>query len=311
MPDTNESASINTPVGVFWSFVSAFLWGTSMVAGRHLTGDDKIDPISLSLVRFAGGGAVMLLFGVASRRELLIREWRDLLRVALLSVFGIVGMSILIFYGMQTSTAINSSMIMQLSPVFIMLLGLFIGEAIHARQVLGILLSLAGCMLVVKVITEKGLAYDWSNARGDLLVLASAACWAVYSVFGKPVVKRVGGFRATMWAMLFGAAFLFVLRLTVSRQQVWPTDNETWLVVAYIAVFPTAVAFFAWYEAMGKIDLSLLNVMQYLTPAVTIFLAWLLLGEEIGALRLLGVAVVIAGVCITSCNPRRIPRRVP
>jgi drug/metabolite transporter (DMT)-like permease len=73
-------------------------------------------------------------------------------------------------------------------------------------------------------------------------------------------------------------------------------------VILYLAVFPTAVAFFAWYEAMDKIELSLLNVMQYLTPVFTVALAWMLLGESFNLLNALGMIFVVGGVLLTSKN---------
>jgi len=73
----------------------------------------------------------------------------------------------------------------------------------------------------------------------------------------------------------------------------------------YVAVFPTAVAFFAWYEAMRRIELALLNVMQYLTPVFTIVLASMLLHERLAACQWLGVALVLGGVMASGFAPEK------
>ncbi|OGV31653.1 MAG: hypothetical protein A2020_05695 [Lentisphaerae bacterium GWF2_45_14] len=229
----------------------------------------------------------------------------DMLKLAGLGLFGIVGMSVFLFAGQRTTTAINSSMIMQINPVMIMLGGLFIGEKISARQVVGIFMSLLGCFLVVNIISAKGFAYSPENMKGDFLVLLSAGCWAFYSVFGKNVVKRTGGYAATTWAMVFGALELLVLVGIISifnfnYEYKLPVFASQWWVIIYLGIFPTAVAFFAWYEAMDKIDLSLLSVMQYLTPVFTIFMAFFMLGEKISLLNGIGIALVLTGVVFTS-----------
>ena len=260
--------------GIFWSFASAFLWSTTFISSRWLMKAGSVDSISLSLLRFLIGGIILLVLGVLFfRARIFSVSPMDMLKLAGLGLFGIVGMSVFLFAGQRTTTAINSSMIMQINPVMIMLGGLFIGEKISARQVVGIFMSLLGCFLVVNIISAKGFAYSPENMKGDFLVLLSAGCWAFYSVFGKNVVKRTGGYAATTWAMVFGALEL---------------------------IFPTAVAFFAWYEAMDKIDLSLLSVMQYLTPVFTIFMAFFMLGEKISLLNGIGIALVLTGVVFTS-----------
>ena len=157
---------------------------------------------------------------------------------------------------------------------------------------------MVGALMVVGVLTAHGLQGSWSRNAGDLLVLASALCWAIYSVFSKSTTQRLGGYSATTWVMLLGAAELALAWLAVPTPCVWPRGWFAWSLILYLAIFPTAFAFFAWYEALRLIDLSLLNVMQYLTPAFTIVLAWCLLGEHMQLANALGVGIILAGVAL-------------
>ena len=288
-------------LGLFWSFTSAFLWSTTFVSGRYLMRDGCVDPVSLSLFRFTGGGMLLFALGIVFfRKRLFSVTFADLAFLALLALFGIVGMSVLLFFGQTESTAINSAMIMQLNPVIILFGGLLIGERIIRRQILGVLISLLGCLFVLNVISSAGFKYDPNHMRGDLILFASASCWAVYSIFGKKMVKKLGGFTCTTWAMLLGAVEIAVLRFVLPIDTNIPDSPFQWGVIAYLAVFPTAIAFFAWYEAMDKIELSLLNVMQYLTPVFTVALAWVCLGESFNLLNAFGVLLVVGGVILTS-----------
>ncbi len=296
--------------GVFWSFTSAFLWSTTFISSRYLMKVGAIDSISLSLLRFLIGGLILLLLGAVLFREKTFSvSATDLLKLAGLGLFGIVGMSVFLFAGQRTTTATNSSMIMQLNPIMIMFGGLFIGEKISARQVGGVFMSLLGCFLVVNIISLKGFAYSAENMKGDFLVLLSAGCWAFYSAFSKNVVKRTGGYAATTWAMLFGALELLVLVGIISLfnfnyDYKLPVSTGQWWVIVYLGVFPTALSFFAWYEAMDKIDLSLLSVMQYLTPVFTIFMAFFMLSEKISLLNALGILFVLGGVVFTGSRKK-------
>ena len=283
------------PWGVFWSFSSAFLWATTFVCVRHLMANRLVDPVTLSTIRFLLGGSLLLCTGLAFKQEMFRIERRDYLVLALLGLFGMVGMSTFTFYGQIYTTAINSSLIMQLNPIIILLLGFFIGESITRQKVFGMVISLAGCLFVMGILSFGGFQFDLGHLKGDLFVLLGAACWALYSIIGKPVVQRLGGYRTTTWAMLLGALELLLLRFFISTPIIWPSGGS-WYYITYLVLFPTAVAFFAWYEAMARIDLALLNVMQYLTPLFTILLAWLLLGEHLSLSEWFGVARVLVGV---------------
>ena len=113
-------------IGVFYSFLSAFLWGTTYVCARHLLANHRVDPLTLSVIRFSLGGFLLLAFGLLfCRKTFIFPRGRDLGSMAILALFGIGGMSVLLFFGQQHTTAINSSLLMQLSPVFILFLGFF------------------------------------------------------------------------------------------------------------------------------------------------------------------------------------------
>jgi drug/metabolite transporter (DMT)-like permease len=173
--------------------------------------------------------------------------------------------------------------------------------------------SLGGCLLVVRVLGPEQPGHKAGYFTGDLCVALSALGWAVYSVAGKPVVRRLGGLVTTTWAMVFGAAELVVLWLVLPRlvsfQIIWPAGGAAWAIIAYLAVFPGAIGFLAWYEAMDRIPLVLLNVMQYLTPCFTIVLALVLLDERIDLLNIIGLALILAGVVLSGMPTHQRPPR--
>ncbi|MDD2707415.1 MAG: DMT family transporter [Verrucomicrobiae bacterium] len=302
MPSTIRSFRL----GVFWSLLSALLWSTTFVSGRYLIGRHQVDPVTLSLLRYAVGGVVLLGFGLwRYRQEILAVKIRDILILSALALSGLVGMSVLLFLGQQSTTAINSSLIMQLNPVLMLLLGVFVGERLHWRNATGIMISLTGTLFVIDIIGPRGFALSLGRGSGDFMVLAAATCWAVYSVLNKPAVNRLGGYACTMWAMLAAAAELAAIQGLLPVPIQWPQGAFNWCLILYLAIFPTAVAFFAWCEAMNHINLSLLSVMQYLTPAFTILLAWFFLGEGMTPWQWIGVGIVAAGITLVSTHQTR------
>lgn len=298
-PDLNtdtKTASVFCP-GVLWSLLSAFLWGSTFICARHLLSKKLCDPVSLSFMRFFIGGVLLLLYGYFFTNEKLFSlKVKDYLQMAVLALFGVTGMSTLIFWGQETTTAINGSIINSLNPLIIFFLGIFIGEKISILQFSGIVLSLIGCLFVVNVITASGFKYEANHLTGDLLVFSGAFCWAVYAVMGKTLVNRLGSYTATVWAMLIGSLQLLIILFSMPGCFILPTSFSSWSIILYLAIFPTGIGFLAWFKAIEKINLSLLNVMQYMIPVFTIVMAWIFLGETMSMLNGLGVALVIAGV---------------
>lgn len=285
-------------LGVFWSFASAFLWSTTFVVARPLLSGKNVDPVTLSVLRFAVGGAVLLAVGffVSRKKERLRISGSDWLRLAGLGCFGMLGMSGLLFWGQTTTTAINAAMIMQTSPLLIFVGGMFLGEKNGALRVFGIATGFVGCLVMMGILTMRGLSFESGHFQGDLLIFGAAICWAIYSLWGKSVVARLGGLTTATWAMLLGAAELIVVRALLPTPVQWPSGAIIWTQVLYLAILPTAVAFFAWYEAMNLIPLALLNIMQYLTPVFTILLAWFFLDESLSLHEWIGIALIVLGV---------------
>lgn len=104
----NIEKNASRKLGVFWSFLSAFLWATVYVATRWLMRGEqaKVDPVTLSLLRFSGGGLLLFLICLATTpKSLFALSGRDYLKVALLSQFSFVGMSVFLFWGQRYTTA--------------------------------------------------------------------------------------------------------------------------------------------------------------------------------------------------------------
>lgn len=299
----DSGSSTKRFTGINCALLSAFLWGTTFVSARSLLAEGQIDPLSLSVFRFIIAAVVMA--GVACfsmPKSFFSIAARDFLSFASLAFCGVTGMTTLLFYGQATTGAINSSVIMQMNPFIIMLLCLFLGERLSFTQLLGAIIALGGSLFVVEALDAKGLHLTGSHMNGDFLIFLSALCWAVYSVFSKNIIMRYGAINATAWIMIFGAVELLLIYLFSGTAKLIPSESMPWVHILYIGIFPSALAFWAWYEAASKIPVKLLNISQFLTPAFTVILSIILLGEKPHLFQYMGIALVAAGIGIALCT---------
>lgn len=287
--------------GLFWGLLNSFLWGTTFICSRYLMKNGSVDAITVSLIRFSIGSCILFLLGIVFYRDRIFKvNKKDITELALLGALGVGAASVLLFAGQKSATAINSALVIELNPIIILFLGLGIGEKIKKFQYIGIFLGLLGCLMAIGIIKPSGISIDTHHINGELVLFVSGICWACYTVFSKKITQRLGGFVSICWIMLAAAAELLIVRLLIPYDYVNPLGTETWMIILYLSVFPTAVAYFAWSEALTKIKLSLLNIMQYLTPVFTIILAWILLGESMSLLNIIGACMVLGGVALTA-----------
>ncbi|MFY8041682.1 MAG: DMT family transporter, partial [Rhodoferax sp.] len=167
-----------TPTAIALLVIPPLMWSGNAVVGRLVA--PMVSPMTLNLLRW--GIALLLLLplaGAVLRRDSgLWPQWR---RFAWLSLFSIGGYNALLYLALNTSTAINVTLVGASTPVWMLLIGrLFFKVAVTRRQMLGAALSMAGVVLVL----GRG---DWEVLAqlrlvpGDLYVLLASVAWAFYS----------------------------------------------------------------------------------------------------------------------------------
>ncbi len=161
------------------------------------------------------------------------------------------------------------------------------------RLIAGILLGLTGVVLV------NGQTGVFEFNRGDLLVLASGFCWAIYAVWGERYLEIYPPMLATAWILLFLSLFYFPLMLLDLPRQSWgDVSLANWGNLAYSAFGAVLIANTLYYAAIRHIGPSRSGIYINLEPVFTLLLAFFLRGEHITPFQVIGLAVVITGVVL-------------
>ena len=279
--------------------VSVAAFATTFVVGAALTRVDGISPEVLSFLRFVVAGGAMLAWEARAetgRRRLFTKPTRrDWLLFATLGPVGTSVMAWCVFMGCARVSTANASMADALAPLLIFALAAFHTRRVTALQALGVLFGFAGALLVIGVVNRDGLALS-AYSTGDVYIFFAAATWAVYSVYGRANITRLGAGPYTAWTMLFGAAAIgLVLPFGTFS---WPTTLHAWALVATLGVVCTLLPFWTWNAAQRYLPLSTLGVSAYFTPVFAVALAAVFLGERATALQWLGIALVSASALV-------------
>ena len=163
---------------VFYLSLATFLWAGNAIAGRVLVG--SISPITLSAVRW--GLAALLLLPLGWRiLKPASALWQNKSRFLVLGLLGVGSYNVLLYLALQTSTAINVTLIGASMPIWMLLIGaVFYEVKPRLLQLLGAVVSLIG-VTVVLTRGEPASLLSMEVVMGDLLIMLATILWAFYS----------------------------------------------------------------------------------------------------------------------------------
>lgn len=279
--------------------VTALLWSSNFVIGRAI--HEAVTPATMNFLRWALALVVLLpvtLVDLRRHRSVLLRNWR---LIALLGLTGIAAFQTLCYLALTQTTALNTILLTSLAPLAIVALSwLALGERISRVQGLGLLTSLGGAVVLILHGDAEALVSLRFNA-GDLWMLLAVALWTVYSVLLRRRPEQVPPL--ALHTASVGAGTLWMLPLfgwEAVRGAGLPTALSAWLAIGFVAVFSSAIAHALWVRGVASIGPNRASVFIHLMPLFGAVLAITFLGEEVAAYHVLGAALVLVGVILSS-----------
>lgn len=221
----------------------------------------------------------------------------DRWRLVALGLVGYYLSSYLDFLGLQYISVGLERLILFLTPTFVLLVSVvFLKHRIGRTQWTALGLSYCGIVLVFVHDLQGGS----SIVLGSLLVLGSAASYAVYLLGTGGMVKRIGSLRLVAYAMSVSSvaciAQFFLLRPASMLVQPLPVYGLSLVNGIFCTIFPV----FMTMVAVQRIGAATASQAGMFGPVSTLFLGWAVLGEPITAIQLAGTALVLAGIYMLS-----------
>lgn len=293
-----------------WSRLQAFallalanlLWSGNWVAGRALRGD--LDPITLNIWRWLLATALLAPFALAGLRGKwpLVRRHAGIL--LLLAASGVAAFHGLVYLGLRSTTAVNAVLLNSSIPLFMMLCSWIIErERATARQIAGMLVSLAG-ILVILSRGEPASLLQIDLHAGDFWILLAMPIWGIYSVLLKRRPAGLGGLEFLFVISLVGVLIMVPAAAALAWQAAprWPGGTAAAGVV-YMAVGASVLAYICWNRGVAVVGANVAGFTVHLLPAFGTVLAILFLGEAFAGYHAAGIAVILAGVLVATRAP--------
>lgn len=275
------------------------LWAGNAVVARALVG--AFPPLALSFWRWALAFALLAPFTAAAvwRHRAAIRAHLPVLLWT--SLLGVACYNSLQYLALQTSTAVNATLIGASAPIASLLVGAaFFSTRVLPRQWTGAALSLAGVLWVIAA-GEPGRLLRLQFAGGDLIMLVATVAWSVYTWLLR--MRRPPLPLAVFLTVQIGMGTLMILPFHLWELAFVPVPAATatnLAALAYVVLLPSLVAYFCWDRGVARAGAVLPMYFVNLTPVFAGALSWVFLGEPIGAHHLIGGALILAGIHLAS-----------
>lgn len=291
-----SKGKINSTVGGHVAaFITILIWGTTFISTKVLL--RTFQPVEILFIRFVIGYAA--LWCVCPRRLTLEnrkQEWY----FAAAGLCGVTLYYLLENIALTYTLASNVGVIISMAPFFT---AIFAGLLLHdkrpnARFFAGFLIALSGVILI-SIGGEKALHL---NPFGDLLAMAAAVIWALYST----ITRKISSFglqtiqttrRTFFYGLVFMIPVLFFMDFHVEFVQF--TDLTNILNLAFLGFGASALCFVTWNLAVKILGSVKTSVYIYMVPVITAVTSALILHEKLTIVMVAGIILTLTGLFLS------------
>ncbi len=281
--------------------VVAIVWGTTFLGIK--IGVETVPPWFVAGLRQLLAAIVLFPFLIFTSNLKWIgwRNFRIQLTLALLMLVGANGLTTV---AEENLTSSLTSLISALSPVFIFVASMAIGmEKFTYRTMLGLLMGFFGVIFIF----WDGID-DLTNPNyrlGLLILIIAIMCWGLGTIYTKKInLQNNNLFLNLFYQFAFAGAIQLVFAFSFSKDiNVSAWSAKSIAAIVYLAVFGSVLAFFSYHYLLKTLLPTQVSILSYVNTIISIFLSWLILGENISAKFIGATACIISGVFIINYRP--------
>ena len=269
------------------------VWGSTFIFSKTLL--DVFTPVQIMLLRFFVAYAVLWCMYPKTEKT----TARDNLGIFFMSLFADTVYFLCENNALRYTLASNVSILVASAPIWTAVLAHFFikGNKLRKNTVYGSLIALVGVALVV----FNGTVVLKFNPFGDMLSMAAAICWVLYSVMITRYIHRFSSFflmrRMTFFAILTTLPLAFFMgELNMPLYEF--ADPHKLFCIVFLGILGSGISYVTWNIATRRLGIVKVNTYIYVNPFVTLVTGALFLHEPITLMSVIGALLIICGVII-------------
>lgn len=293
MTDT-EAARRRHARGPAMLAVVVLAWGTCWPVNKALL--DHMPPLWSLALRSVVSSIALFAISIAVT-GLAVPKKHDAPVLVSMVLLHMVGFAVLATLALQFVQAGRSTVLAYTSVLWAPLFAaLFLGERVSARRVIGLGLGILGLVVIFNPLT-----FDWSDGRavfGNAALLAGALLWGISIVHNRAHTWRATPFQLAPWQALLAAVILVGIAAATEGMPVIDWNVRSVLLLLFAGIPGTALAYWAVAVASSSLPAATTSIGLLGTPAVSVIVSMVMLGEQPTAPLILALVLILAGVIV-------------
>lgn len=280
------------------ALMANLIFGSSYAAVKFIT-PGYIHPFALNFVRVALTLSLFWILFLFKPGKVKF-DRKDLPRFLICALTGIVINQLFFIKGVSLTTVIHSSLLSLGSPIFITIIAAWLlKEGFTLLKAIGLACGVGGASILILMKDQSGTASNM--VLGDVLVLINAISYAFYLVLVRPLMAKYSGIQVLRWIFTLGAIGILPVGLPYMMSTSWASfDFSHWMVLAYVAIFSTFVAYLLTVQSIQMIGSSATGAFIYTQPVFAAIFAMLFTGEYFTFYKLVAALLIFTGVYLVN-----------
>ncbi|GEN54903.1 DMT family transporter [Halobacillus faecis] len=275
-------------------FLGASLWGIIGLFVNQLY-DHGFSPIQVVALRVTS--AMVMLFGsiIVSNRNLLKIKPADSRYFIGTGVISIALFNWCLFSAIEATSMAIAFVLLYTAPVFVTIFSrIFFKEAWTGRKLMALFTTFVGCTFVIGWLPGLQASLSWP---GLLFGLGSGLFYALYSIFGKVVLKKYRSLTVTFYTFLF-AALAVVPFSGLWEEMALMNDICVWLLILGLGLISTVLPFLLYTKGLEHVESSRASIVATIEPVVATLVGYFVYAEVMTIYQYAGVVLVLLSVII-------------
>lgn len=292
--------------GVLFASLSTMIGGVTVVLTRLTI--SQSDPLTFASVRY-GLAAIFLLTMLLITARIPRVSRRDMVWLGVFGVIMFSGFPFFMTRALEDTTAARGALVFATLPLTTILIGaLFRVERLTLRKFIGIGIAITGTSIVLG---ESAAAAAANALRGDAFMFVAILCAAIFNVFSTRYFVRYGSLAVVSLTMVIGSSVLFALAIAFGHPFSGSLDFDLqgWFIMFLLAIPGAALMNFLWGRALQLITPTQATITVGLNPVTALFLGAWILSEPVTMRIIIGVALLITAIIVTTTDSRGAPTK--
>jgi RarD protein len=249
---------------------------------------------------------ILILLMAAFYRDQLRTRLKDHIFFAGAGIFSIAFFNFFYFEVFSQSSLSLAVTLLYTGPLFVTILSrLFFKEPLTIRKGWALALAITGCAFVVGLLP---LGQEGIPMKTLLMGILSGFCYALYSIFSKPVTQRYSALTITTYTFLYTSIFM-LLTSDIMKKMDQFQYVDVWMSALLLALVGTVAAFVLYTSGLKHLEASKASILATIEPIIAVVTGVLFLGEHLRGWQVLGIALVLYSAILVADGRSKAKKR--